>query len=894
MPRYYLRTLGELALVRTDHVSDAAALANSKTLLIPAFLATRPDRAARRVDVAEMLWPDADRPRALRALRQGLFFLSAHADEVLRRTDDALSLDPDVVSVDLWEFDRAVTAGDHARAIELARGPFASGQERKVGSEAEHWIEGVNTRVAVALDVAYVREIERALEAGDAGRAAQLARAYAARNPLDERRQVLLARTLLAGGDQVGALQTLEAYRQVAEQALDEDLPPELEDRLRALRDDLHRGPLGRPAAPSVPAPPASIGSDRPSDPLPVVSRWQGARATVLAAGGTALLALALLVLVALPHGSPASADALAGLDATLLGVARAGNTLRVLELSVRNAAVAVTERKDLQPTDLPSPDERTVATTVQAPQGWNLAVRAAADTARALTDAPGDEFPVEWSPDGRYLVYAHRRLLADGRTQSFGLGVVDLVADTAWPLAPGLGSRELPTVAWSPDGTRIAFTADVRGVPDVFVLEFDGATPRNLTAHGAWDGDPSWSPDAGLIAFASRRGGHAHIYRVRADGAGLERLTSGAADEGRPLWLSTTALAMLVGDGEERELRVLDTFTGRDHRVDDAPRDLVALAARPPRSRVWLDRLVIAPRVQRASPGQYLALEARAMGPTGEPFPEALPVTWSVGDPGVARLDGPGLVRILSTGRARIVASAAGWRRDTLTLLAVPLAERTGSPVFVEDWTGGLDRTRWRTFGDPPPLVRPAGGRDGAGVFLNRGDAFFASGAVTRDAYTLRDGLSVEVDGRMRFTGKLHQEFAVALYDREHPDSTLASGAAPALVEFRVSGPSGDRAADAWIATPDRRVSLPLPTRPGAWHRFALQVLADGGLELIVDGRMLWRSDTPPARRPDAVWIGLGSQSYGTEIAHGRLRIDAPPRYYLPAVTPDPTLPPP
>jgi Tol biopolymer transport system component/DNA-binding SARP family transcriptional activator len=869
--------------VRTDQAADEEALSNSKTLLILALLATRPGHSARRADVAELLWPDSDRARALRALRQAVFFLSGHADEVLGRTEDTLTLDPEVVSVDLWDFDRAIAAGDHATAIELARGPFAAGQERKVGSEAEHWIEAVNARIAVGLEVAYAREIERARVEGDGARAVRLARAFAALNPLDEERQGLLARTLLAAGDQVGALQTLEEYRQVSAQTLGEALPPELEARLQAVRDDLRRG-----AAPVIPARPADAPPDdrerRVSGPVFTVRGHPVTRTALITVGGVALFAL--IIILALPRKAPPAADSLAGLEAGLLAVARTGNTLRVLELAVRDTTVTVTERKELQPTDLPAPDGRTVATTFQAPQGWDLAVRPGSDSQRVLTSAPGDEYPVEWSPDSRYLIYAHRRLLADGRTQSFALGVVDLTADTAWRLAPALESREFPTAAWSPDGTRIVFTGDVRGEPDVFLAGFTGASPRNLTRHIAWDGDPSWAPDGGQIAFVSRRGRNADVYSVRPDGTDLRRLTRTDTDERRPLWVSSTVLAMLVGDDEERDLQLLDTFTGQDRRVDGAPPGLVALVARPDRSRPWLDRLAIAPRVRQASPGQHLTLEAQATGSTGEPFPTALPIEWSVSDSEIARVEGPGLVRILGAGPARIVASAAGWRGDTLTVFSVPLAERVVTPVFVEDWTGGLHRERWRPFGDPIPRARRTGGPDGSGVFTNRGDAFFASGAVTHEAFPLRGGLGVEVEGRMSFTGKLHQEFAVALYETDHPDSTLASGTAPALVEFRVRGPSGAAAAEAWIATPDRRVALPLPPRPDAWHTYTLQVLTDGGLELIVDGQLLWRAPEPMVRQAESVRIGLGYQSFETEILHGRLRIYTPPRYYLPDVT--------
>jgi DNA-binding SARP family transcriptional activator len=870
-----------VALVRTDQAADEETLSNSKTLLILAYLATRPGHSARRADVAELLWPDSDRARALRALRQAVFFLSGHADEVLQRTEDTLTLDPEMVGVDLWEFDRAVASGDHAAAIALARGPFAAGQERKVGSEAEHWIESVNARIAVGLEVAFIREIERAGADGNRAHAIQLARAFAALNPLDEQRQDLLARTLHAGGDQVGALQALEAYRQVSVQTLGEELSPELEARLEEVRNELRRSPDPPVAAPAADLPQAEP-HRRVSGPTFAVRGVRVTRKELIAGGAVLLL---LVMFLALPRGSPSAADALTGVNARLLAVARTGNTLRVIELTVRGAAVTTAERKDLQPTDLPAPDGRRVATTFQAPQGWDLAVRAGSDSQRVLTNATGDEYPVEWSPDSRYLVYAHRRLLADGRTQSFGLAVYDLAADTTWRLAPSLESREFPTAAWSPDGTRIAFTADVRGAPDVFVVDFNGANQRNLSHHVAWDGDPSWSADAERLVFISRRGRDADVYTVRPDGTDLQQLTRTGTEERRPVWLSSTVLGVLVGDDEERELRFLDAITGEVHRVD-APPGLVALVARRDRPGTWLDRLAIDPRLRLASPGQHLALAAQATGSTGEPVDAALPIAWSVSDSAVARMDGPGRVRILNAGAVRIVASAAGWRRDTLTLFSVPLAERPVTPVFVEDWTGGLDRDRWRPFGDPVPRTRRTGGPDGSGVFTNHGDAFFASGAVTRESFPLRDGLGVEVDGRLPFTGKLHQEFAVALYDEEHPDSLLASGAAPALVEFRVQGASGAGAAEAWIATRDRRVALPLPANPEAWHTYTLQLRADGGFELIVDGRLLWRAPTPLAHQAGSVRIGLGYQSFETEIVHGRLRVHTPPRYYLPEVT--------
>jgi len=65
---------------------------------------------------------------------------------------------------------------------------------------------------------------------------------------------------------------------------------------------------------------------------------------------------------------------------------------------------------------------------------------------------------------------------------------------------------------AWSPDGTRIAFTyGGYPGPGEVYVLGADG--PVNLTNNEARDGSPAWSPDGARIAFVTDRDGNPDIY---------------------------------------------------------------------------------------------------------------------------------------------------------------------------------------------------------------------------------------------------------------------------------------------------------------------------------------------------------------------------------------------
>ena len=54
---------------------------------------------------------------------------------------------------------------------------------------------------------------------------------------------------------------------------------------------------------------------------------------------------------------------------------------------------------------------------------------------------------------------------------------------------------------AWSPDGSRIAWTASRGGRLAIWVMSSDGSHKRQLT-HGSTAEDPSWSPDGRTIAF--------------------------------------------------------------------------------------------------------------------------------------------------------------------------------------------------------------------------------------------------------------------------------------------------------------------------------------------------------------------------------------------------------
>ncbi len=66
----------------------------------------------------------------------------------------------------------------------------------------------------------------------------------------------------------------------------------------------------------------------------------------------------------------------------------------------------------------------------------------------------------------------------------------------------------------FSPDGSRIAFTATVAGNTDVYVVPTTGGDPKRLTYHPGLDAVRGWTPDGRRVVFASDRdtAPHAHF----------------------------------------------------------------------------------------------------------------------------------------------------------------------------------------------------------------------------------------------------------------------------------------------------------------------------------------------------------------------------------------------
>lgn len=173
-----------------------------------------------------------------------------------------------------------------------------------------------------------------------------------------------------------------------------------------------------------------------------------------------------------------------------------------------------------------------------------------------------------------------------------------------------GTGLRQLTShwqvddqPAWSPDGTRLAFTSHRDGdESDIWVMNTDGSQPRNLTPDplpGTWEEfRPAWSPDGQRIAFASNRGGDVDIWTMRADGTDFRRITSTEDFDTEPAWSP---------DGQSIVFRRSNPVQGSDLMIVPAEGGAVRRLSLPGEQRqpAWSPDGALIAYVQQPAPNQ-------------------------------------------------------------------------------------------------------------------------------------------------------------------------------------------------------------------------------------------------------------------------------------------------
>jgi Tol biopolymer transport system component len=115
-----------------------------------------------------------------------------------------------------------------------------------------------------------------------------------------------------------------------------------------------------------------------------------------------------------------------------------------------------------------------------------------------------------DWSPDASKFAFIAN---AEGRSE---VAIVDARSTNIERRIKLAGIGEVSSVAWSPDGHSLALSGLAGGVSDLYLLDLDHETVRQLTNDKYADMQPAWSPDGKSIVFSTDRGPETDFNALR------------------------------------------------------------------------------------------------------------------------------------------------------------------------------------------------------------------------------------------------------------------------------------------------------------------------------------------------------------------------------------------
>jgi len=155
------------------------------------------------------------------------------------------------------------------------------------------------------------------------------------------------------------------------------------------------------------------------------------------------------------------------------------------------------------------------------------------ADDPSAKLIQPENSLNPAWSPDGSKLAFTSFK---PGKPSE--LYVANADGSNRIQLTTSKYGSRVECVSWSPDGERLAFSNWADKIAKIFLIKADGSDMRVVTEGGC----PKWSPDGKQLAFTRLNFGakprRSNVWIINVDGSEARALTDDKSASELPEWL--------------------------------------------------------------------------------------------------------------------------------------------------------------------------------------------------------------------------------------------------------------------------------------------------------------------------------------------------------------------